>query len=96
MNVGEVVAFVGALFMLLAAIGVLRFRDVLDRMHALSKAATLGIVLVLGGAALTLSRPNDWTTLVLAMILQLVTSPVSSNLISRSIYRTRAAPSAAD
>jgi multicomponent Na+:H+ antiporter subunit G len=84
--VGQVVVFVGALFVLLAAVGTLRFDEVLSRMHALCKATTLGVVLVLGGAALTMSHPNDWTSLLLALILQLVTSPVSSNLIARSIY----------
>lgn len=84
--VGEVVALVGSLFILLSGVGVLRFRDVLSRLHALSKGATLGIVLVFLGAAVTLDTPNDWTNLVLAALLQLATSPISATLISRSTY----------
>jgi multicomponent Na+:H+ antiporter subunit G len=90
--VGETLAFIGALFILLSAVGVVRLHGVLSRMHALSKASTLGIVLVLGGAALTLPEANDWTSLVLAMFLQLATSPVSATLISRSVYRNATRP----
>jgi multisubunit Na+/H+ antiporter MnhG subunit len=35
---------------------------------------------------------NDWTTLVLPMVLQLTTSPVSATLISRSVYRSATRP----
>ena len=90
--VGETLAFVGALFILLSAVGVVRLHGVLSRMHALSKASTLGVVLVLGGAALTMPEANDWTSLVLAMLLQLTTSPVSATLISRSVYRNATRP----
>ena len=92
MIVGEIVAFVGSLFILLSAVGVLRFRDVLSRLHALSKAATFGVVLVFLGVALTMDHPNDWTNLVLAAILQLTTSPVSATLISRSTYTVLVRP----
>jgi multicomponent Na+:H+ antiporter subunit G len=51
---GEVIMLVGALLVLLAAIGVIRFDDVLARMHALAKASTLGVVLLLAGAAISL------------------------------------------
>jgi multicomponent Na+:H+ antiporter subunit G len=86
--VGEVAALIGACFVLAAAVGVQRFRDPLARLHALSKASTLGVLLVLGGAALTLSNSADRTSLVLAMVLQLATSPVSATVIGRSVYRS--------
>ena len=65
----------------------MRFDDVLARMHALTKASTLGVLLVLIGAALHLSNPNDYTSLALAAGLQLLTSPVSAHLIGRATYR---------
>lgn len=83
---GELLALVGTTLMLLAAIGVVRFPDVLARMHALTKASTVGVVLVLLGGAVTLDHPNDVTTLLLAAALQLVTMPVAANLMSRSTY----------
>ena len=41
--IGEAIALVGAVLILLGAIGVLRFPDVLSRMHALTKASTVGV-----------------------------------------------------
>jgi multisubunit Na+/H+ antiporter MnhG subunit len=46
------------------------------RMHALTKASTLGVVLVLVGGAVTLHHPNDVTSLLLAAALQVLTMPV--------------------
>ena len=65
----------------------MRFDDVLTRMHALTKASTLGLLLVLIGAAFHLDDPNDITSLALAAGLQLLTSPVSAHLIGRATYR---------
>lgn len=86
--IGQVVALVGAALVLIAGIGVVRFRDPMSRLHALTKASTLGVVLVFLGAALYLDRPNDWTSLLLAAALQLLTSPISAALISRSTILT--------
>lgn len=84
--IGQAVALLGALLVLVAGIGVVRFDDAMSRLHALTKASTLGVVLVLLGGALVLDRPNDWTSLLLAAALQLATSPLSAALIARSTY----------
>ena len=55
-------ALLGATLTLLAAVGVVRFPEVMARMHALTKASTLGVVLVLVGGAVTLNHPNDVTS----------------------------------
>lgn len=86
--IGQAVALLGSALVLIAGIGVVRFRDPMSRLHALTKASTLGVVLVFLGAAMFLDRANDWTSLLLAAALQLVTSPISAGLISRSTYLT--------
>jgi multicomponent Na+:H+ antiporter subunit G len=63
-----------------------RFDDVFSRMHALSKASTLGLLLVLVGGFAALEAANDLTFLALAGALHLVTSPIGSNLLARSTY----------
>ena len=93
---GEVLVLGGSLLMLLAGIGVLRFTDVFVRMHALSKASALGMVLVLIGAALDLDHPNDVTSLVLAAVLMLLASPIGNNLLARSTYRAEGIPTGID
>ena len=84
--IGEVLALAGALLTLLAAIGVVRFRDVLERMHAVTKASTVGLLFVLAGTAFAVPA-GDITTLVLAGLSQMVTMPVGAFLIGRATYR---------
>jgi len=88
----ELAVLVGAAFTLLAAAGTVRFGDVFARMHALSKASTLGLLLILVGAALGLEHPNDITSLLVAAMLHLVTSPIGANLISRATYFAEGIP----
>lgn len=64
----EAVALLGCVLTLLSGLGVLRFSDVLERSHALTKASTLGLVFVLLAAAWHLDDRNDVTSLVLSEI----------------------------
>jgi multicomponent Na+:H+ antiporter subunit G len=84
--IGELLALAGAMLVLLSAIGVVRFSDVLARLHALGKASTLGILLILSGAAVNLRDLNDITSVVLASMLHLLASPPASNMVSRAAY----------
>jgi multicomponent Na+:H+ antiporter subunit G len=74
----------GAFFMLAAAVGILRLPDVLCRSHALAKAMTLGIILMLTGLWLHLGGEEGFSGLkvTLAVFFQLVTVPVASHLLS--------------
>jgi multicomponent Na+:H+ antiporter subunit G len=85
-GVGQVAVLIGALLILLASIGVVRFPDVLTRMHSLAKASTPGVSLVLLGAAFTLSRINDVMSLLFATALQAATNPVATTLLTRAVY----------
>jgi multicomponent Na+:H+ antiporter subunit G len=82
-----VMMLTGALLALIAGIGLQRFDDVFARMHAATKPATLGLALVLGGAALRLPDSGDVAKLLLVIVLQLATAPVGSHLIGRAAYR---------
>lgn len=86
----QILVLFGAVLMVISAIGVVRFRDVLARMHALTKASTLGLLLLLGGSACGLHKANDITSLVLAMALQLLTLPIGVNLIAKATYEASA------
>lgn len=79
----------GATFCLLSALGLLRFPDTVSRLHAAAKAQTLGLLLVLLGAAVQL--PLRYA-LVLGLIalFQLVTAPVTGQIVGRTAYRTSA------
>jgi multicomponent Na+:H+ antiporter subunit G len=84
--VGEIALLAGALLILLAAVGVVRFSDALTRMHALSKASTLGVSIALIGAAVARTDINDITSLLFATVLQAATNPVSSTLLMQATY----------
>jgi multicomponent Na+:H+ antiporter subunit G len=84
--IGELLALFGATLILVSAIGVVRFADVLTRLHALAKASTLGILLILTGAAVNLRDLNDITSVVLAGVLHMLASPPASNMVSRAAY----------
>lgn len=90
--IGELLALVGAVLVLLAALGVLRFGDPLARMHALAKASTLGILLILAGAAVNLHTVNDITSVVLGAIVHVLVSPPASNMVSRATYLVSGVP----
>ncbi len=93
--IGELFALVGAALVLLAAIGVVRFGDALARLHALAKASTLGVLLILAGAAVNLRDLNDITSVALAGVLHLLASPAASNMVSRATYLTQGLPAGA-
>jgi multicomponent Na+:H+ antiporter subunit G len=90
--IGEAAILLGCVLSLLAGVGVLRFGDVFERMHALTKASASGLILVLIGAAFLLPSINDVTTLALAAFLQVLTLPVAANLIAGATYRAEGVP----
>jgi multicomponent Na+:H+ antiporter subunit G len=78
----------GALLGLAAGIGVLRFPDVLDRMHAATKPQVLGVLLLLLGLALRLRTASDLGMIALVAIFQLATAPVAAQMVGRAAYRS--------
>lgn len=85
---GAVCLLAGAFLCLAGAIGILRFRDTLSRLHAATKPQTLGLIMLLLGLALTLRTWAAVTSLVLLTFTQFFTSPVSAHLVGRAAYRT--------
>jgi multicomponent Na+:H+ antiporter subunit G len=78
----------GALLAFAAGVGVVRFPDLLARMHSATKPQVLGLVLVLIGLALRLrSGPALWMLLLVA-VFQMLTSPVAAHMVGRAGYRT--------
>ena len=84
--VGGVALVAGALFALLAGIGIHKFTDPYSRMHAAAKSPTLGLVLVALGAGLRIRTFAAGATLLLVVILQLLTSPVGTHLAGRAVH----------
>ena len=86
--IGGFVLMIGALFVLLAAIGALRFDDIYARMHAAAKGPALGVLLTGIGAALVIRSVLATVAVVLVIVLQLMTGSVGAHMLGRSVYRT--------
>ena len=81
----------GAGFTLVGSIGLLRLDDVFQRMHAPTKATTLGVGLVLVASVLSawlMRREASMSELLVALLL-FATAPVSSYLVARVALRHR-------
>jgi multicomponent Na+:H+ antiporter subunit G len=85
--IASVLMLTGVLLAVIAGIGLQRFDDVFARMHSATKPATLGLLLVLLGAALRMERPGDVAKLLLVALLQLLTAPVGAHMVGRATYR---------
>lgn len=83
----SVLLLMGTALALIAAVGLQRFPDVFARMHAATKPATLGLLLVLVGASFQLSDPGDTAKLLLVSLLQFITAPVGAHMVGRAAYR---------
>ncbi|WP_350333357.1 monovalent cation/H(+) antiporter subunit G [Coralliovum pocilloporae] len=81
-----VLVLIGALFALVASIGILRFPDLYTRMHAASKAGTLGSGLMLLALAIHSLEPDVVTRALAGIIFFLLTAPISSHLLARAAY----------
>ncbi|WP_320536800.1 monovalent cation/H(+) antiporter subunit G [Pseudarthrobacter sp. IC2-21] len=79
----------GALMSLAAAVGLLRFPDLLSRMHAATKPQVLGLFLLLAAIGLQMRSWWVWPVLLVAWIFQLLTVPVSAHMVGRAGYRTK-------
>ncbi len=85
--VGGILLVIGALFILLAGVGVVRFDDIYARMHAGAKAPALGVLCVGLGAALTIRTTAAVVAAVLVIVLQLIAGPVGAHILGRAVYR---------
>lgn len=72
----------GALFMSLGSLGLIRMPDVYNRIQAGTKAVTLGsLAIVLGVGVL---HPDWFPKLILIVVFLLLTSPLGSSTIARA------------
>lgn len=85
----------GALFTLVAAIGILRLPDVYMRMHAASKAGTLGSGMALIAVAVHSLELDVVTRAIAGVVFFMLTAPISAHLLARASYQVGYRPCAA-
>lgn len=83
-----VLLIAGAFFAFVAALGVVRLPDVFIRMHASTKAGTLGAGLILAAVAIHFADAGITARVVAIIAFLLITAPISAHVIGRAAYRT--------
>ena len=81
-------AVTGAFLAFAAAVGVLRMPDVYIRMHASTKAGTLGSGLILLAVAVHFGELGVASRALAAIAFLLFTAPVAAHMIAKAAYRT--------
>ena len=82
----------GAVFFLAGTLGLLRFPDTFTRLHALTKADNLGLVLVVIGLLPQVDGVLTALKLLLVWLLVMLSSAAVSQLIARSARRRETRP----
>jgi len=85
--ISEVLVVAGAFLCLVAGIGLVRLPDVFARMHAATKPATLGLLLISIAALFQARDSASVVALVLIIVVQFLTSPVGAHMVGRAAYR---------
>jgi multicomponent Na+:H+ antiporter subunit G len=83
----SIMLIAGALLSLAAGIGLLRFPDALSRMHAATKPQIFGLILVLAAIALDQHTVGTIASLLVVLVFQMLTAPISAHMIGRAGYR---------
>ena len=80
---------VGTFFVAVSALGLLRLPDVYSRMHAVTKATTIGLAGMLAASALDgWSDGRGFLAEALTIWFVFLTNPVGGHMIARSAYLT--------
>ncbi len=79
----------GGLFCLLAGIGVVRLGDIYLRMHASTKAGTLGLALICVAVMLVADGWSNVAEALFVFLFMIATAPVGAHLIGRAVFRAR-------
>lgn len=91
----EVLLFIAAILLCISAIlsvaagvGVIRFSDVLTKLHAVTKPQVLGVITTIVAIALSLQSWMVFFALIPVFVFQSLTAPVAAHMVGRASYRT--------
>ncbi len=82
-----VLLLAGALFSLIAAIGIVRLPDLYSRMHAASKAGTVGSGLLLLAIGIHSQDVSIFARSLAGFVFFVLTAPISAHLLARAAHK---------
>ncbi len=83
-----VLLLLGSFFALVSAIGMLRLPDLYNRMHAASKAGTLGAGLIMAALAVHFQESSVTFEVIAIIVFIVATAPIAAHVIARAAYKT--------
>jgi multicomponent Na+:H+ antiporter subunit G len=79
---------VSALMCFAAGVGLMRFPDVLSRLHAATKPQILGLMAVAAAIAVNNATIETVALLTAIIIFQCLTAPITAHMVGRAAYRS--------
>ena len=90
--VAAVLVLTGALMCFAAGIGLIRFPDVLSRLHAATKPQIFGLIAITADVAINNFTVGTITLVIAVVVFQALTAPVVGHLVARAAYESGHAP----
>lgn len=82
--IGSLITLLGAIFIFLGSLGVVRMPDSFNRMQTGTKASTLGTILTLLGLGIIV--PSWFGKVFILIMFVMITNPVSSHTLARAAH----------
>lgn len=82
--IAGILVLLGGGFAFIASLGILRLPDVLTRMHASTKAGTLGSSLILAAVAVQFGDVSVIVKCVAAVVFLMLTAPLAAHMLGRA------------
>ena len=82
--IGELCIFLGTLFILLSAVGIIKMPSFLMRLQAASKASAFGLILILLGGSILI---GDWkynTTALVIFLFLIISTPIGAHALAQA------------
>jgi multicomponent Na+:H+ antiporter subunit G len=86
--IAAVLLVLGGFFCFVAGVGIVRLNDIYLRMHAATKAGTLGLALVCVAKMVQAESVTHLVEPLLVFLFMIATAPVGAHLIGRAVFRT--------
>lgn len=84
----EQILIISGLFTLsVGTLGLIRLEGTLNRMHATSKASTLGVGFIVVATAISFYPEDVYLTALMVLMFLFMTAPTGAHMIARSDYR---------
>jgi multicomponent Na+:H+ antiporter subunit G len=80
----SVLLLAGSFFILIASIGLIRFKDLYSRLHAATKAPSFGIFLILIGVSIYFNTPMVYVKSLFVIVFIYLTDPLAAHAIIKS------------